>query len=126
MKNKVSIAACNGMSNFGLISRVIASDLSESNNNISSICLTSTAASDENPNIIAKYPILGLNGCSNECVNKILENKGIKIAKSFDLMEYSNKNGLEPGEVGRLGENGEKTVKKIKQYISNIIFDEFI
>jgi uncharacterized metal-binding protein len=117
MKDKVSVAACSGMSSFGLISRAVASDLSESMEDISSICITSTAAEDKTPKIIEKYPIIALNGCSNECVNKILKNKGIKVAKTIDTMDYANKNGFEPGEVARLGENGEKTVKELKKYV---------
>jgi uncharacterized metal-binding protein len=73
MKDKVSVAPCSGMSNFGLICRAVASDLSESETNISSICITSTAADEKTPKIIEKYPIIALNGCSNECVNKILK-----------------------------------------------------
>jgi len=117
MKDKVSIAACNGMSNFGLICRAVASDLSETKYNISSICISSTAADDKTPKIIEKYPIIALNGCSNECVNKILKKKGNKVAKTIDVMDYANKNNLETGKVARLGKNGEKTVEKLKKYV---------
>jgi len=122
MKDKVSLAPCNGMSHFGLICRAIASDLSQSQGNISSICITSTAA-DKTSKIIERYPIIALNGCSNECVNKILKNKGIKVVKTIDVMDYSNKNNLKPGEVARLGEEGEKTVQKLKQYVLKEIKD---
>jgi len=67
MKDKVSLVSCNGMSNFGLICRAVASDLSESHDNISSICITSTAADDKNSKIIEKYPIIAINGCSRMC-----------------------------------------------------------
>ncbi|MDR2966476.1 MAG: putative zinc-binding protein [Methanobacteriaceae archaeon] len=117
MKDKVSLAACSGMSNFGLICRAVASDLSQSKENISSICITSTAADDKTPKIMEKYPIITLNGCFNDCVGKILKKKGIKIAKTIDIMDYANKHCLEPGEVARLGENGEKTVKKLKKHV---------
>jgi len=117
MKDRISIAACTGMSNFGLISRAVASDLSVSENNINSICITSTAANDEISKIIEKYPIVALNGCSNECVNKVLRNKKIKVDKTIDAMDYANKNNLKPGEVARLGENGEKTVEKLKKHL---------
>lgn len=123
MKDKVSIAACTGMSNFGLICRAVASDLSESEDNISSICIPSTAASEKPSKIIEKYPIIALNGCSNECVNKILESKDVNVAKTIDVMDYANKNNLEAGEVVRLGEKGEKTVKKLTGYVLKEIKD---
>jgi len=123
MKDKVSVAACSGMSNFGLVCRAVASDLSENEENISSICITSTAADDETSKIIEKYPIIALNGCSNECVNKILKNKGVKVAKTIDVMDYANKNNFQSGGVARLGENGEETVQKLKEHVLKEIKD---
>ncbi len=117
MKDKVSVAACSGMSNFGLICRTIASDLSESEENITSICITSTAAEEKTSDLIKKYPIIALNGCSNACVDKILKNKGIDVDKSIDVMNLANEKDLKPGEVARLGKQGEKTVKKLKKHI---------
>lgn len=119
MSEKVSLAACNGMSKCGLISRVVASDLSEDESNIISICLSSTAASDKNPSLLNKYPIIALNGCSNSCVNKILENKGIHVDKMIDIMVFVNKNDLKTGEVARLTKDSEKTVNKLKEHILN-------
>ena len=121
MTEKISLAACSGMSNFGLITRAVASDLSETQENISSICITSTSAEEKTQKVIGKYPIIALNGCSNECVNKILKNIRIKVSKTIDVMDYANKHGLEPGEVARLGEDGEKTVEKLKKHVLNQI-----
>ena len=123
MKDNVSIAPCSGMSAFGFITRVVASDLSESEDNISSICIPSTASDVQNPKIIGKYPIIALNGCSNECVNKILKTKGLKVAKTIDTMGFAKEHALKPGEVARLGENGEKTVKKLKKHVLKEIKD---
>jgi uncharacterized metal-binding protein len=117
MKDKVSVAACSGMSNFGLICRAVASDLSESEEDIASICITSTAADDKTPDLIKKYPIIGLNGCSNGCVEKILKKKGIDVDKSIDVMDFAIKHDLKAGEVARLGEEGERTVKKVQKHI---------
>ena len=64
MKDKISVAACSRMSNFRLVCKAVASDLSEKEDNISSICITSTAAEGKTPKIIEKYPIIALNGCS--------------------------------------------------------------
>ncbi|MEA4957314.1 hypothetical protein SDC9_08380 [bioreactor metagenome] len=117
MKDKVSVAACSGMSNFGLICRAVASDLSESEEDIVSICITSTAADDKTTDLIKKYPIIALNGCSNECVNKILKKKDINVDKSINAMKFAKENNLNAGEVARLGEEGEKTTKELKKHI---------
>ena len=60
MKDKVSLAACSGMSNFGLICRAVASDLSESNDNINSICITSTVEDDKTQKIMENIQSLQL------------------------------------------------------------------
>ena len=117
MKDKVSVAACSGMSYFGLICRAVASDLSENEEDIASICITSTAANDKAPDLINKYPIIALNGCSNACVDKILEKKDIDVNDSINVMDFANEHDLKAGEVARLGEEGEKTVQELKKYV---------
>lgn len=118
---KVSLAACNGMSNYGLIARAVSSDLTDLEPNVNSICITSTSADNKPPKIIEKYPIIALNGCSNGCVDKILKNKGIKVSKTIDIMNYSHEHGYKAGGVVRLGKTGENTVKKLSQYILEVI-----
>lgn len=117
MCEKIALSACNGMSKFGLVGRAVSSDLAYENQNIISICLTSTSACDENPDFLNKYPIIALNGCSNECVNKLLDNKESNVYKTINIMDFSNEKELEPGDVARLGEKGEKVVKELKEYI---------
>jgi uncharacterized metal-binding protein len=121
MKDKVSLAACNGMGNFGLVARAVTSDLSESKENIISLCIPSIAADDQGPRIIRKYPIIALNGCSNECVNKILENKEADVLITINTWDYADEHGLEAGEVARLGENGEKTVDHLKKHVLKLV-----
>ena len=116
MDKKIGVSSCNGMSNFGLIARTVSADLSNENQGIISICLVSTIANDVNHGLINKYPIVSLNGCSNECVNKMLKAKGCDIHKSINMQDFADKNDFEE-DVSRLGEDGEKIVKKIKDHI---------
>lgn len=123
-KKKVALASCNGMSPFGLITRASVSDLSEENENIISICITATSADSESFNqLIKKYPIISVNGCSNSCVNTILSKKGIKVKKTIDSLDFANKNNLKPGKVSRLGDEGEKTVTELKKEIKRVLSD---
>lgn len=79
MADKIALAPCNGMSPNGLISRVAVGDLKKENGNVISICMGSTSTDIEGRNneMLKKYPIFAVNGCPNNCVNKILKNKGI-------------------------------------------------
>lgn len=75
-------------------------------------------------NLIKKYPIVAVNGCENACVDKILQQKGVKTAKSLNIMKLLNEEDLEPSDAARLSEEDEKCVaavkKKIKELIDNL------
>ena len=90
MNEKIAFAPCNGMSPNGLVSRVAVGDSKSENENIISICMGSTSAdiNNENTAMLKKYPIIAVNGCKNNCVNTILENKGIQVYESFNVTEY--------------------------------------
>lgn len=121
MREKVSIAACNGMSALGLVSRAVSNDLATENNKIVSICITATAANNQEfNNIIKKYPILAINGCSDSCVNKILKSKEVSIEKSFNIDKFLDDKNLEVNDPSRLDADGEKAVEELK----NAILDE--
>jgi uncharacterized metal-binding protein len=123
MKNKIALAPCNGMSPNGLISRVAVGDVKKENENVISICMGSTSADIEGKNneMLKKFPIIAINGCNNGCVNKILENKGIEVAKTIsanDILENTEYSSKDPF---RLNEEGEICVKIIKKEIEKTI-----
>ncbi len=112
---KVSIATCNGMSSLGLIGRATCIDLAAENDDIISICITATAAgSREFSDIIKKYPILAINGCSSNCVNKILKSQGVNPKKTMNIDDILNDDDLKDGDPVRLNKKGEKAVEKLK------------
>lgn len=117
-KNKIALAACSGMSPYGLVSRVASADIVEETDNTISICMGATSADrDGFKNLIKKYPIIAINGCDGDCTLKILENKGVKPVKIINVMEELNKNDLKPTSVSRLDENGEICVEYLKNRI---------
>jgi uncharacterized metal-binding protein len=121
-KEKIALCPCNGMSPYGLIARAACSDTVEETKNTISICITATSADKEGfKDIIKKYPIFAVNGCEHSCTDKILENKGVKVSKSINVMEPIQDKKLNPGSVARLGESGEKCVLEIKNKIKEII-----
>lgn len=95
MNEKVSIAACNGMSALGLVTRAVSNDLAAENDNTVSICITATAADNYDFNeLIKKYLVVAINGCSDSCVNKILKSKGVSVEKSISIDKFLEDNDL--------------------------------
>ncbi|MBI5679335.1 MAG: zinc-binding protein [Methanobacterium sp.] len=120
-KDKIALCPCNGMSPYGLIARASCSDTVEESSNIISICITATSADKEGfKDMIKKYPIIAVNGCEHQCVNKIMENKGVKVAKSMNVMTPLQEKNMQPGDVARLGESGEECVLEIKKKINEM------
>jgi len=121
-KNKIALAACSGMSPYGLVSRVTSSDIVSETDNTISICMGATSADrDGFQNLIKKYPIIAISGCDGNCTLKILEQKGVKPIKNINVMDELNKKNLKPTDVSRLDENGEICVGYMKEKIKKRI-----
>lgn len=121
MKPKTSLAPCNGMSPNGLVCRVAVGDLKKECEDVISICMGSTSADIEGKNnaMLKKYPIIAINGCNNNCVDTILENKGIEISKSVNANEVLKNHNVKSKDAFRLDDEGEKCVKIIKEELKN-------
>ena len=109
------------MSPNGLVSRVAVGDLKKENENVISICMGSTSADieGENTEMLKKFPIIAINGCSNNCVNTILENKGIKLHKSInagDILKHYDVCARDPF---RLDDEAEECVNILKKELEN-------
>ena len=119
MTEKVALASCNGMSPNGLVSRVAVGDCKKENENVISICMGSTSADIEGENnpMLKKYPIISINGCSNNCVNRILENKGINVKQTIEVGEVLKHHNISSIDPFRLDDEGEKCVEIIKNEI---------
>ena len=120
MVEKIALASCNGMSPNGLVSRVAVGDCKKENENIISICMGSTSTDIEGKNnpMLKKYPIIAINGCSNNCVNKILKNKGITVKQTIEVGEILEPHNISSKDPFRLDDEGEKCVEIIKKEIN--------
>ena len=124
-KEKIAVSPCTGMSPYGLVARVACSDTVNETESIISICITATSADKEGfRNLIKKYPVIAVNGCENTCVDKILQQKGVKTAKTLNIMELLNEEGLKPSDVARLSEEDEKCVEAVKKKIKELLDNE--
>lgn len=123
MDEKIALASCNGMSANGLVSRVAVGDCKKENPNIISICMGSTSADTEGQNdeMLRKFPIIAINGCDNGCVNKILNNRGIKVFKTIGVGDVLNKHKAFATDPFRLDSEGERCVEIIKDKINEEI-----
>ena len=121
MNEKIALAPCNGMSPNGLVCRVAVGDFKKENENAISICMGSTSADIENKNkaMLKKYPIIAINGCKNNCVNTILENKGISVAKTINASDVLKNHDVSAHDPFRLDDEGEECVKIIKKELEN-------
>jgi uncharacterized metal-binding protein len=118
-KDKVALAACSGMSPYGLVSRVASTDTASETDNTISICMGATSADRQGfRELIRKYPVLAINGCESNCVNKIMKQKGVEVAKTINVMEELEKTDYKPNNVSRLDEEGEICVEIIKEKIN--------
>ena len=122
MEKKIALAPCNGMSPNGLVSRVACGDATEENENLISICMGSTSADIEGKNneMLKKFPIISVNGCSNACVNTILENKGIEVTKTVSANEILSKTPYSSKNAFRLDDEAEECVKILKKELIKI------
>ena len=123
MNRKIALAPCNGMSPNGLVCRVAVGDFKKENENAISICMGSTSADIEGKNnaMLKKYPIIAINGCGNNCVNVILENKGIDIFKSINAGDVLENFDVSAKDPFRLDEEGEECVKIIKEELKKLL-----
>ena len=125
MKKRYALAPCNGMSPNGLISRVATGDCKKENDHLISICMGSTSADIEGTNdeMLKKFPIISICGCQGNCVNKILENRGIDIYKTINVEDMLKNREISAKDPFRLDEESEQCVNIIKTKLNEIVND---
>ena len=116
---KVALAPCNGMSPNGLVCRVAVGDVKKECKEVISICMGSTSADIDGVNnaMLKKQPIMAINGCKNNCVNTILENKGIGVAQTVNATDVLDEFDVSASDPFRLDDDAEKCVEIIKKEI---------
>lgn len=119
---KYALAPCSGMSPYGLITRAACVDSVKERDDLISICMGATSAEREGfRELIKKYPIMAVNGCEGSCVDKILKQKGVNVAKIINAQEELDLENLKPIDTVRLDVEGEKCVLIIKEKINKLI-----
>ena len=122
MIHKIAISPCSGLSPNGLITRVACDDLSKENPQVLAICIGATAGDRVGfDKLIQKYPLITVNGCNNNCPNKILKGKVVEPVDTIIVNDELLKTDYFPNDTSRLDEEGEKCVEIIKEIIEKKI-----
>lgn len=123
--NKIAISCCSGMSPNGLVGRAVVTDVGIESDDVMSICIAATSADNsEFTRLLDKYPIIAINGCQSNCVNKILKSKGVDVVRHINIDSILKPTGHEPNDSARLDEEGEICVKIVKEELEKIIDEE--
>ena len=120
---RYALAPCNGMSPNGLVARVAVGDCRKECENVISICMGSTSADFDGKNdvLLKKQDIIAVNGCDNNCVNAILENRGIEVAKTINVGEVLNDFDVAARDSFRLDDEAEQCVCIIKEKLNEAV-----
>ena len=120
---KFALAPCNGMSPNGLVARVAVGDCRDECENVISVCMGSTSADIDGKNdvMLKKQNIIAINGCDNNCVNKILENREIEVAKTINVGEVLKDFDVASHDPFRLDEEAEQCVRIIKEKLNETV-----
>ena len=82
---------------------------------------TSADIEGKNNEMLKKYPIVAVNGCPNNCVNKILKNKGIDVCTTLPVSEILDDFNVSAKDPFRLDTQGEECVKIIVEKLNKIM-----
>lgn len=82
---------------------------------------TSADIEGNNNEMLKKFPIIAINGCSNVCINRILENKRIDVADMLSVEEVLEDFEVSARNPFRLDGEAEECVKIIADKLNNLI-----
>lgn len=117
-ENKIALVSCSGLSPLGLVVRVATVELALDNDNVVAACITEYSAQPNQCAPILKDAIIvSINGCSDDCVGKILKEKGITVEKNINVEEIIDKFDINLNNSARLDKQGELAVSKLKEVI---------
>ena len=116
-ERKIAIVACAGMDKpLGSVARATAfkvvEDLKPDYTVL--VCIPPlVAGANPHPELIKKYPVITVDGCSERCATKIVAKNGGKIRGRVFIPQNVQKLGLKPKTAANIGADGEKLADKI-------------
>ena len=124
-ERKVAVVACAGMDKpLGSVTRAIALKVVKNLKQDSAVlvCLPPLVAGvNPHSELIKKYPVITVDGCSERCATKIVAKSGGKIRGRVFIPQSIQKFGLKPKAVADIGVDGEKLAEKIAEETALLI-----
>ena len=124
-ERKVAVVACAGMDKpLGSVARVSAFKVVENLKPASTVlvCIPPlVAGANPHPELIKKYPVITVDGCSERCATKIVAKSGGKIKGRVLVPQSVQKFGLKPKAAADIGVDGEKLAAKIAEETALLI-----
>jgi len=124
-ERKVAVVACAGMDKpLGSVARATAFKVVENLKPDSAVlvCIPPlVAGANPHPELIKKYPVITVDGCSERCATKIVAKNGGKIKGRVLVPQSVQKFGLNPKAAADIGVEGEKLAEKIAEETALLI-----
>ncbi len=124
-ERKIAIVACAGMDKpLGSVARATAFKVVEDLKRDSTVlvCIPPlVAGANPHPELIKKYPVITVDGCSERCATKIVAKSGGKIKGRVFIPQSVQKLGLKPKTAADIGADGEKLADKIAEETALLI-----
>ncbi len=124
-ERKVAVVACAGMDKpVGSVTRAIALKVVKNLKQDSAVlvCLPPLVAGvNPHSELIKKYPVITVDGCSERCATKIVAKSGGKIRGRVFIPQSIQKFELKPKAVADIGVDGEKLAEKIAEETALLI-----
>ena len=121
MADKIIIASCSGMSPNGLVARVAALDYVIDNEDVIELCMGLVSGDQINYNLLIKeYPVFAINGCDGNCVEKILNERGVKPAGAINIGEELEKQSYTPNDPARLAIEQARRSGKLQTAVTGV------
>ncbi len=110
---KVVVMACSGIGkSSGALARETTYEVVERvrPGTTTTTCLGLLVSGDpEARRLVTENPVIAIDGCAKECSKKTIESQGVKVAKSYQTIDFmKNHKGLKPEGISELNEAGQQ------------------
>ena len=73
------------------------------------------------PELVAKLPVVAVDGCAERCTTKLIAKSGGRIRGRILITDCIKKYGLTPGSAVDVGPEGRELAEKIAEEVASIV-----
>ena len=128
IEKMVAVFACSGIGKpLGAVAREIGYELTERVRPDKTVltCLALLVINDHDAReLIAKNPVIAIDGCVLDCAKKSLEANGAKLIRSYQSIDFFKKhNYLKPEGIAELNEAGKQLAALAADELAGVVDD---